>query len=342
MTLVSRAYPSLAADEEVDGVRFVRLRGFNHTSSLPANLILDFIWGLRVAVALPEADAVICNTISLPAWLPWFRRSTGRVAVLVGRNPKGQIRFYGGVRRLYAPTAAVARRISRESKSASLRTLIVGYPIDWALLKGASRQGKSPLRIGFVGRLHPEKGVQMLLGAAELLSKCKNLPDWELVLRGPVSVQDGGGGEEWLRDVEALCSADLRTRLKVLPPEFDRAMLADFYGTIDVFCYPSLSEDGETFGVAVAEAMASGCAVVVSCLDCFTDLVEDGRSGLTFDHKSASPEARLAGCLELLILDPERRRILSARGQEHVRRFDFTEISSTILKDISEFAGAGR
>jgi glycosyltransferase involved in cell wall biosynthesis len=108
-----------------------------------------------------------------------------------------------------------------------------------------------------------------------------------------------------------------------------------------VFCYPSLAEKGETFGVSVAESMAAGCAAVVSGLECFGDIVADGVTGLVFDHTSVEADQRLSDCLERLIVDAGFRREIAERGQEHVRRFDYAQVSREILADLALLAGAG-
>jgi glycosyltransferase involved in cell wall biosynthesis len=117
----------------------------------------------------------------------------------------------------------------------------------------------------------------------------------------------------------------------VFPPEFDPAKLALHYGALDIFCYPSLAEQGETFGVAVAEAMAAGGAPVVSGLACFNELVRNGDTGLVFAHTAPDAAQRLADTLGRLLLDGALRRDLAARAQAHARRYDFPASAATIL-----------
>jgi glycosyltransferase involved in cell wall biosynthesis len=339
VTFVSRRWPGLADDETAEGVHHVRVPGFDHTGSLPANLALDLLWGLRVARALPPGDIVICNTITLPAWLRRLRPSAGKVAVMIGRVPKGQARFYGDVARIYAPSSFVAARIA--PARALARTRVTGYPIDWALHARSSAQSAPPVTVGYVGRLHPEKGIALLVRAACRLSGRAGLPEWRLRVMGPSDTRQGGGGGDWIRALQAESAAALGARIEWLPPEFDPVRLAGAYGGMDVFCYPSLALKGETFGVSVAEAMAAGCAVVVSALACFSDLVADGRTGLVFDHADPDAERLLADCIGLLVSDAAKRRDLAARGQEHVRRFDYPEVSRHILEDLAFLTGTG-
>ena len=337
VTFISRSWPGLAASETSDGVRHVRLPGFDHTGSLPINLMLDFIWGLRVGRALPPGDVVICNTISLPLWLHRLKPSAGIVAVMIGRVPKGQDRFYGGVARILAPSSHVARRIT--SEPATRRVRVTGYPIDWPVLSRAAHQSAPPVTIGYVGRLHPEKGISLLIRAACRLATRTDLPEWRLRIVGPATVSQGGGSAEWLSGLRR-DAASLGNRIEWLPPEFDPARLANVYGGMDIFCYPSLAEKGETFGVAVAEAMAARCATVVSGLECFGDLVTDGVTGLVFDHHSPEADRILAECIGRLVADGALRASLALAGQQHVRRFDYPEVSRNILDDLALLTGA--
>ena len=327
----------MARSETVDGVRQIRLPGFDHTRFLPVNLVLDFIWGLRVARALPPGDAVICNTVTLPVWLRRFRPSAGKVAVMLGRTPKGQVRFYRNVARFYAPSRFVARRIT--PGWASARTLITGYPIDWSLHARSARQLPPPVTVGFVGRLHPEKGLGLLVRAACMLAARRDLPEWRLRIVGPAAVREGGGGEDWVGGLRSEAAGALGGRVEWLGNEFYPERLAGVYGGIDVFCYPSLADRGETFGVAVAEAMAARCAAVVSSLECFGDLVTDGDTGLVFDPSAADADRLLADCIGRLIADPGLRGRLAERGQQHVRRFDFPQVSQLILGDLALLTG---
>jgi len=338
VTFVSRSWSGPEPAEDVPGLKHLRLPGFDHTRSLPINLILDFIWGVRVTLALPPGDIVICNTVALPVWLRRMKPSAGRVAVMIGRSPKGQARLYGGVARIYAPSSFVARKLS--SLSASARTKVIGYPIDWPLLARSAAQTGEPVTIGYAGRLNPEKGIALLVRAARILSERKDLPEWRLRIVGPAGINEGGGGEAWVGALRDEAAGVLGGRVEWLGPEFDAARLAKLYGGMDIFCYPSLAEKGETFGVAVAEAMAARCAVVVSALGCFGDLVTDGETGLVFDHAHAEADLRLADCLGRLVADQALRDGLALRGQQKAREFDYMQVSRNILSDLAFLTGA--
>lgn len=338
VTFVSRRWPGLPDKETESGIDHIRIKGFDHTPYLAVNLVLDLIWGIRVTRALPTADAVICNTVALPVWLHRIRPSAGVVSVVMGRAPKGQVAFYGDVARIYSPSSSVAGRIA--SQGAASRVQVTGNPVDWSRLSRASRQGGNPVTLGYVGRVHPEKGISLLLAAVRHLASMPGIPEWRLKIVGPVGVREGGGGEEWAKALQDEARLSTGDRIEWLGAEYDPDRLAALYGTMDIFCYPSLAEKGETFGVSVAEAMAARCAVVVSALSCFSDLVDDGKTGLVFAHRDKNPYIILAECIARLLTDPHLRLEMAARGQERSRQFDYPEVSGRILKDLAFLTGA--
>ena len=119
----------------------------------------------------------------------------------------------------------------------------------------------------------------------------------------------------------------LRERLAALSSELgleDNVVFAgarldavEIIASSDVFCQPTLYEG---FGLALAEAMALGVAVVATGVSGVLELVEDGRTGLLVPLRD--PVA-LARALSELLGDPERRRQLGAAARQSTRsRYD--------------------
>ena len=333
VTFVSRQWPGFPNRSIESGVRQIRLPGTDHSRYLPINLISDFIWGLRVAPELPAADITICNNVSLPIWLSSLRPRCGKVVAVVARMPKGQTKFYGRVDRVLSLSKALTDRLLAENPGLAGRIGPFPFPIDWSLHSSLRKPPTSgTVTLSYVGRVHPEKGVGMLLEAADLLaSRSQSLPPWRLRITGPVSVPAGGGGETW-RDSLLARYGSLAGRLEFLPPEYDPKLLASRYAEADVFVYPSLAEAGETFGVAVAEAMAAGSAPLVSNLECFRDLVIPEKTGLVFDHSRPDSPELLAQALERLVRDADLRRSLAASAQHHSAQFDYEPVASMVLE----------
>jgi glycosyltransferase involved in cell wall biosynthesis len=257
--------------------------------------------------------------------------------------PKGQTRLYGNVDLLFSLSHAVTDAIEHENPKLKGRIRPFPFPIDWhrhavaAENARESRCADALLTIGYVGRIHPEKGIDLLLRAALRLASRDNLPTWRLALSGPSSVPAGGGGEGYKSSLISKFGPALGDRLKFEGPEFDPGKLAARYAQVDVFCYPSIAETGETFGVAVAEAMAAGCAPIVSALDCFRELVVNGQTGSVFDHRAADADARLANEIERLLCDAQFRRMVAERAQQHVRQYDFIQVADLVVNHLSRF-----
>ncbi len=331
VTYFSRIWPGFPDHEILDGVHMVRLKGFNHTRRLPVNLVLDFLWGLRIYRRLPAADIVVCNTVALPVYLSRFKPGAGRVVTVLGRMPKGQCRFYGGVHRLAATSEAVRTQVVHENSRLASRTLVFPNPIDWYLHQRHLQQS-TPLTIGYVGRMNPEKGVEILLQAAAELARRPGLPAWRLRLVGPQTIAQGGGGEAYVASLRELATR-AGTNVTLEPPVYDPAALARIYGSFDVFCYPSLAEKGEGLSVAPLEAMAAGAVPVVSALDCYNDVIRDGQNGSIFDHHASDRVRQLADILARLLTDSALRRKFSIQAQLDSKAFDYSSVAASFLAD---------
>lgn len=342
VTVVSRTWPGFADRETIGNLTHVRIPGCDHTRSLPRNLWRDFRWGRRVARALPPGDLVICNTVSLPFLIAGRRPDLGRIAVVLGRMPKGQVRLYGKLDLILATSQAVAEKAIAEKPSVAKRLVVLRQSIDWTELRQHSRQAgrNGPLSIGYVGRIHPEKGLELLLDAAVgLQNRAPSLPDWKLVLMGPVEIREGGGGPEYLASLEKRYRPLLGQRLEIRPPSYERDGLNKVYGSLDIFCYPSLAARGEGLSVAPLEAMAAGAAPVLSRLDCYRDVIIPGSNGLQFDHTAPDRSRQLEDCLNRLLADPELRTSIAARAKESVRCHDFEATACDLLAHFARLTG---
>src|SRR5205807_7806986 len=129
-------------------------------------------------------------------------------------------------------------------------------------------------------------GVHLLIDAFASGARAAFV-NWKLMIIGPTETKLGGGGEVYLASIcRAAGKAD--GRISFAGPIFDSAKLTDAYRSARLFVYPSLSERGESFGLAPLEAMTHGCAALVSNLECFSDFIRDGETGFVFDHRAKS------------------------------------------------------
>jgi glycosyltransferase involved in cell wall biosynthesis len=103
----------------------------------------------------------------------------------------------------------------------------------------------------FLGRIHPIKGLDLLLPAWQELQN--NFPSWRLKIVGP----DNRG---YLNQIKLLADKLNLQRVEFSGPAYQQNKILEFYSA-DLFVLPSYSEN---FGMAIAEALASGTPVVVS------------------------------------------------------------------------------
>ena len=336
VTLYARTWEDWPVSNRVDGMDIRRIRGWNHRSLLWQNLSLDFRWGLRLRRLLPSDTVIIANNVFLPILLRLPPRHMPPVCVVLGRMPKGQVRWYGALDRIYATSQAVAAQARRENPQAAARIKVLRNCIDWpAFQNGSGYDPSAPLRIGYAGRIHPEKGLDLLVRAAVRLARDQQLPPWEVTLIGPVRMADGGGGEPYSNSLLQLAHQQgLGERFRLLPPAYDPADLIRFYRELAIFCYPTRAEKGEGLSVAPIEAMAAGAVPVLSHLDCYTDLIRPGENGMLFDHRAADADSRLAVELASLLRDADRRARLGSAARETARDFDYDAVAAELDLDL--------
>ena len=341
VTIYSRRWTHSIESSQDPRICYRQITGFKHSSSLIVNLWRDFIWSRRVYRQLADADIVIVNAIALPLWLGKLKPSAGRVVILTGRVPKGQYRLYNHISLVIAASKPVLDQVGAENPRLLPVGSVYGYPIDFNLLAGEERPKRqshpdpagAPLRIGFIGRIHREKGIEQVIDALIDLSQRTGLPKWSMTFCGPVDVARGGSGEDYLEGgVQRMRQVLSPEQIEIIPPVFTAEKLAEIYRSIDIFILPSLSENGETFGVAAIEAMAAGCAVITSRLRCFSDYLIPSQNGLNYDHRASNAPVLLADTIELLLTDEPLRERVAKEGQETAKAYDFNRFGNRMLK----------
>lgn len=307
----------------------VGLRGYTATGHLALDLLKDFVYGLVVVARIRRADVVVSNSFWIPVILPLLRPGMAPILVHVARFPKRQMMLYRQAAALQAISSAVAGELRRQSPALSGKVTVLPYPVDLQCFRAPAmpRQYDGIPTVLYLGRVHPEKGVHLLIDAARVLVA----RGYALRLRivGPVDIAAGGGGARYRHALEQQATG--------LPVEFrgalhDPTAVAAEYRAAHCFCYPSLAARGEAFGLAPLEAMATGLPVVVSDLACFRDYVDDGVNGLVFDHTVRAPEEALAATLARVLGDAQLAARLGARARVCAQRFGTAAIADDYLR----------
>jgi phosphatidylinositol alpha-mannosyltransferase len=163
--------------------------------------------------------------------------------------------------------------------------------------------------IFFCGRYEPRKGLEILLQAMAHLPK--NVKLW--------IASDGVG----IDDLQNTYGADERITWLGRITEEDKL---DRLARCTTFCAPSLR--GESFGIVLLEAMATGTPVLASDLPAFKRVLDDGKYGKLFKTNNATD---LADSLIELIGNKSEREHLRVEGQIRAEQFDWSVIVRQIL-----------
>jgi phosphatidylinositol alpha-mannosyltransferase len=177
--------------------------------------------------------------------------------------------------------------------------------------------------IGFIGRFEESrKGLSVLIEALHLMTN--RVSDLHVFVAGP------GNPESVLKDVEP----HLRKRFTFLG-RISEAEKASLMASVGLYVAPNTG--GESFGIILAEALASGACVLASDIPAFASLLGDGEYGTLF--ASESP-ADLAEKAITLFADSDLRHEISKRGQSYANGFDWDLVAERIY-DVYEMSMVG-
>ncbi|MBS1988041.1 glycosyltransferase family 4 protein [Candidatus Dependentiae bacterium] len=162
-------------------------------------------------------------------------------------------------------------------------------------------------RIGYVGRLVPEKGVHLLLKAFDQVSRSH--PDWELVFVGR--------GPEQAMLHESIHDLGLSKRVTIINP-VPHEEVANLMRSFSLFVLPPCDTPGwkEQFGHVLIEAMACGIPILASNAGEIPNVVGD--AGIIFEQKNLED---LTQKLAHLIKDSALRETLAQAGLKRVEKF---------------------
>jgi phosphatidylinositol alpha-mannosyltransferase len=206
-----------------------------------------------------------------------------------------------------SPTATnYVRTLTRQKQT------IIPNGIDLSKYSADKQMRRVPTRkktILYIGRLEKRKGVLHLLHA---FAKIRQLhPEFELVIAG-----DGPDRkkletyveEQYMRGVHFLGYVDESVKLKLL-------------SQADIFCSPALY--GESFGIVLLEAMASGCVTIAGNNSGYENVLK-GRGQLSVVNPKDTDE--FARRIVLLSNDEQLRKAWQEWAVEEVKQYDYNLI----------------
>jgi len=228
--------------------------------------------------------------------------------------------FHNAGRRTFAPSEIVRRELEEHGFT---NTRVWTRGVDHGRFNPSFRSRALRAQLGaadgtvlvaYVGRLAPEKGIDVALDGMRLL-----------LARHPGRVVFALAGDG---------PAESRCR-RAAPPgtvflgKLSGQALSEFYASADIFVFPSLTE---TFGNVVLEAMASGLALVAPDRGATTELATTA-TALQF---KAGDAQSLAAQVERLVSDATLRRQLAGAALAVARERTWDAVFDRLVADYRE------
>jgi glycosyltransferase involved in cell wall biosynthesis len=167
----------------------------------------------------------------------------------------------------------------------------------------------------FAGKLEPKKDPFFLLEIA------KRVPDPRLkIIIAGTGVLEAG--------LQETASADSRVHFIGFQ---NQQQMPVVYRLGDVYILPSRGP-GETWGLGVNEAMASGCAIMMSeKAGGSADLVEEGVNGIRFDPASADGREKCSRWVRRLLDDPALLAEMKKASRRRITAFSYQQLMDALL-----------
>jgi len=176
-----------------------------------------------------------------------------------------------------------------------------GFPVS-----PAERAEASPLVIGYLARIAPEKGFHVLIDALNLLHRQAEVPPWRFQAAGYLA----GHRRDYLEEQRGKAHAAGWGERFEYVGEPDHAGKVRFLEGLDLLSVPTTYRDPK--GLYVLEALACGVPVVQPGHGSFPELIEATGGGMVVEPNDA---ASLAEGLATLLRDTGRRQALGRAGR---------------------------
>jgi len=205
-------------------------------------------------------------------------------------------------------------------KSFKIQTDVLPNVITYNHFKTADplpKYGGQTQNILFLGRLVPRKGCQLLLEAVKQL-KDRDLPAFRVIVcgKGPLEAQ--------LRRYVEQNNLSGLVEFAGFVSEADKPR---YYASADISVFPSIG--GESFGIVLLEAMASGRAAVLAGDNPGYRSVMSPQPALLFDTNNRTA---LAQKLEEYLTDSTKRKRMADWGGQYAAGFDVNMVGEKLLK----------
>ena len=208
-------------------------------------------------------------------------------------------------------------------------SFIIPNGIDWnrytqlptrGAFRAALGLGDAPLVL-FLGRLHPKKGLDLLIPAFEMIRR--RIADAQLAIVGPENDRFGQQVRAWVAERGLTEAVHFIGHL-------DGADVIQAYVDADVFVLPSYTEN---FGMTVVEAMACALPVVISDqVNIHAEVAQSGAGLVT-----RCDAAEVAGTVAEILKDPDRSIAMGQAGRSAAQmQYSWPGIVATLSQEYEQ------
>ena len=275
---------------------------------LPNSLLL----GLAAPLAAATGAPVVVTFSGEDLFLSQLPSGDRERALRLMRDAAGAADHFVGVTEHHARGMANALGIAEDRVSfVRLGVDPEGFPKDPKTPPAVATEGAAqPVTIGFFSRIAPEKGLDRLARAVLQLAAQPEAPPLRVRAAGWMS----RAGQGYLDEVRRLFGPGRERVSFEYLGELDRNGKIAFLRAADVVAIPAVFPEPK--GLPAIEAMMAGTPVVVPQEGAYPELLDRTEGGVLARSSEADD---FAAALSQLLLHPERRARVGARGFERVR-----------------------
>jgi glycosyltransferase involved in cell wall biosynthesis len=306
-----------SAKKELDRlVAFLKDHVKPQVVSLPNLMFIGMARTIREALGVPVICEMTGEDIFLDAMTEPDRSHIQEV--ICGRT--GDVTRFVATTDYYAGTMANYLGLPREQ----IDVVYSGIAADYFSPIARETENSRPPTIGYLARICPEKGLDRLIDAIEILRKMPGMSDVQLKAAGYL----GGKDHKWFKALRGRIRKTGLDRCFESLGEVDLAAKLKMLDSIDAFSVPTAYPESK--GIYILEAMARGVPVVQPAHGSFPEILDQTGGGVQVPPGDAGA---LAEALADLLRDPQRRRELGKKGRAAVES-TFTEehMAANMLK----------
>lgn len=201
----------------------------------------------------------------------------------------------------YFKTVALERMSIPSEK---ISTIHIGVdPSDYQYINSTDKMRT----IGYISRMCPENGLDILTDAFVLLKRHKGYDDVKLIITGGQT----GDDKVFLKQIRKTLDKNGVADDVEFYKEFEGDGRKQFFARTSMISVPV--RNGEAFGIYIAESLASGIPVIQPALGAFPEILQKAGGGVIYGENT--PE-ELAAALKEMLDNPERLQQLSKDARQ--------------------------